>query len=143
MSLLVRDAPIEHFGWMFQRAQCAFTVNFKAIEALDGRGQIVGMTGFDMWTYNSVQIYIALRSRAALRALIYPTFQYVFDQLGLGVALATIRATNERSLALAKHAGFVEIYRVKDGIAPGEDTVHLEMRKENCRWLTTPTRKAA
>lgn len=141
--MIVRAAHPNHFGWLLQRVEVTTpSPQFKAIEVVDETGKIHAMTGFDGWTENAVGILIAIETPSALRHLIAPTFQYVFNQCGRGVALATIRATNAKSLKLTAHVGFRETYRIKDAVRIGEDLVLFEMRREECRYLNG-LRKAA
>jgi RimJ/RimL family protein N-acetyltransferase len=141
--MLVCAAPQEHLKWLAERTQCALTDDFRAIEAVDSSGAIRGMVGYGGWMPNSVQMHIALDTAVAFRALLYPAFDYVFEQAARGVALGVIPACNTRSLALAKHAGFREVYRVREGWAAGSDVVLLEMRREECRWLARTKKEAA
>jgi hypothetical protein len=119
-----------------QRVDVQFpSPQFRAIEAVDATGRIHAMTGFDGWTENSAGILIAIDTPAALRSLLTPTFEYVFNQCGKGLAIATVRGTNARSLKLTKHVGFTETHRIKDAVRIGEDLVLFEMRREECRYL--------
>ena len=142
MTLYVRPAPKEHFAWMTQQTSWVPTGLFRAIEAIDDAGSIRGMVGFDSWTYNAVQMHIALTSPAVGRALLRPAFEYPFEQYGLGLVLGCIPEHRTRSVRLAKHLGFVETHRTREGWAPDVDLVHFEMRREQCRFLSH-LRKAA
>lgn len=129
------------FGWLVERAGCELTPGFKAIKAVDAQGRIHGMVGYSGWTANMVIMHIALDHPAAFRSLLEWAFKYPFEQAGRSVALATVRETNLRSMALCAKVGFKELCRVRDGVEPGEDMVLFEMRREDCRWLSN--RKAA
>lgn len=132
----------EHeYQWLVDRAGCHITPGFKAIKVVDATGRIHGMVGYGEWTENCVVMHIALENPAALREVLRYGFWYPFIQCGRGVALATVRERNRRSMRLCKKVGFREAYRVKDGVAVGEDMVVFEMRREECRYL--PERKAA
>ena len=141
--MIVRAAPMEHIPWLLERAKFNASMEIKAIEAVDEQGRIHGMAGFDGWTPNSVVLTIALEDPTCLRRLIHPIFHYAFVQADRGVALATIVGSNKRSITLCRHAGFREVYRVRDGVKPGEDLVLMEMRREECRWIPRANRKAA
>lgn len=129
------------YGWIQERAGCEITPSFQAIKAADDTGRIHGMIGYSNWTANSVVIHIALENPACFRKLLQVAFSYPFVTAGRNIALATVRATNEKSMKLCQHVGFREAYRVKDGIAVGEDLVLFEMRSEDCKWIQN--RKAA
>lgn len=121
--------------WLADRAGVNVSQNVKAIAAVDARGTIHGMVGFDGWTGNSVVMSVALDNPASLRSLIRPAFDYAFNQANRGVALATVKGSNKRSLRLCNRVGLREVYRVRDGVAVGEDLVIFEMRREDCRWI--------
>jgi hypothetical protein len=141
--MIVRGAKGEAWAWLHNRADIVPSPEFKAIEAVDDHGRIHGMVGFDGWTENSVVLTIALDNASCLRSLLFPIFDYAFNQAGRGIALAMVRGGNKRSLRLCKHVGMEEVHRVRDGISIGEDIVIFEMRREHCRWLTTEHRKVA
>lgn len=140
MNVYLGIPPPEGVAWIAERAGFSPTIEFRALTALDDRGRIHGMVGFDGWTPNSVVAYIALDNPAALRHLVPAVFEVAFEKAERGVMLATCKGSNTRSLKLCKHLGMKEVYRVRDGVQVGDDLVILEMRREDCRWLQ---RKAA
>jgi RimJ/RimL family protein N-acetyltransferase len=119
--------------------------NFRAMEVVEG-DRILAMFGFDEWRANSVCLHVAvddsLSGRRAGWLLLPHAFRFIFERQGLGVALATILSTNTASMKAARHIGFREVYRGRDWYAKGVDTVWMEMRQDECRWLTG-VRKAA
>lgn len=133
--MIVQAAPPLHFAWIAERTGCALSPSFRAIEAIDEQHRIRGMVGFDHWLGNSAEIHIALDSPTALRALLRPAFDYLFNQAKKAVAIGIVPAHNEKALAFDKHIGFRELTRIRDGWAPGDDVVVLELRREECRWL--------
>lgn len=135
MSLTVQAAPIQHWGWLVSRSGCILTADFQAIEAVDARGNIRGMVGYERWSPNSVVLHAAVAAPIVWRALLVPTFAYPFLQTGAGVLLATIPGNNGPCLKMAQALGFREAHRVKDGFRPGVDYVLHEMRRAECRWL--------
>jgi hypothetical protein len=139
--MIVRAAPPEHFQYLIERAGVIPTSFFKAIEAVDEKGTVHGMFGYDGWTRNAVVMHVALDFPGALRHLIGPAFAYPFTQLGLGIALCAIRGDNERSLRLTEHVGFKRVYTIRDCFGGGVDQMIYEMRREECRWIQQ--RKAA
>lgn len=143
--MILREAPPEHYGWMAERAEVWVRPGFRAMEVVDGE-RILGMVGFDGWHQNSCAMHVALdpslSGRRALGMLIRPAFRFVFESCGLGVAIATVLGTNKPALRLTKHLGFREVAIGRDWYAKGVDLVWLEMRAEECSWLTAQ-RKAA
>ena len=134
-------APEAHHKWISDKAGFCPTEDFRAVEAVDEKGQIHGMVGFDNWTENSVVVCIALDKPVALRRLIHPVFDFIFNRANRGIILCMVRGENQRSYQVCRKLGFREAYRVKDGIKVGEDMIILEMRREECRWIEQ--RKAA
>lgn len=137
------DFASPDFAWLVDRVGVAATPHFKMIAAYDSAGRIRGAVGFDHWTPNSVQMHFAMESPIAIRALIRPAFSYAFEHGGKGLALGIIRSNNRASLWTAEHMGFRESHRIKDGHSLGVDLVLIEMRKDECRWLSPEIRRAA
>lgn len=135
MGLTVQAMPPERLLWLCSRSGCALTPALRGIEAIDDKGIVRGAVGFDAWLGNAAQMHIALDSPIALRALLGPAFRYLFVDCGKDVALGFLPSHNVRALKFDQHIGFREVYRLKDGAAPGDDMVLLELRREECRWL--------
>lgn len=139
----MRVQASSNFEWLVQRTGCELTARAKAIEAVDTHGRIHGMVALDLWTVSAAHMHVALDSAAGSRALLRPAFEWLFVQGGRSLALGVIRASNLKSLRLAKHLGFRDLTRIRNGWAEGEDMCLLQMRKEECRWLQPPQKKAA
>lgn len=107
----------------------------RGIVAVDNLGRIRGGVLYELWTEGSVVCHIAALPSAG-RCLLKAAFAYPFEEAGRRVLLGFIRENNARSRRLARHLGFREVYAVPDGAAPGEALVLVEMRREECRWLT-------
>ncbi len=136
----VRASVPGHFAWLVERTSCAITPGFRAIEAVDDEGRILGMVGFDGWwgepgQGGSVQMHVAIEKPIAVRRLAPAAFDYVFRQAGKDVAIGVVPAHNRRALEFDLHLGFREVHRVRDGWARGDDVVLLEMRRDDCRFL--------
>lgn len=144
--MILRKAPPEHLPWLAQRARIDVTPWLRALEIRTEDGRILGMVGFDGWSGNSCCMHVALEpGYEGMRAgvmLVRPAFEFVFVHCDLGVAVGTVKSTNEKALKLNRHLGFREVFRGKDWFEPGVDQVWMEMRREDCRWLTG-SRKAA
>ena len=133
--MIVRAAPREHHRWLIDRAGTVPSSGFRAIEAVDSSGRILGMVGYDGWTPNSVVASIALESPAALRRLLGPAFRYPFVEAGRGVLLSVVREDNHKSRRLVEHLGFTAVHTIENGWDHGVGLVVYEMRLEECRWL--------
>lgn len=139
MSLRVQEMTPARLPWLCARAGCAMSPHLRGIEAVDARGVTRGAMGFDGWLGNAAQMHIALDSPAALRALLRPCFQYIYGFAGKDIALGVIPAHNQRSLRLCTAVGFRVVHRIRDGQAPGDDVIVLELRKQDCRWYEEET----
>lgn len=139
----VQAAPQEHFAWLQQATGCALTSDFTAIEALWPDGRIAGMVGYCNWTENCVELHIASKSLIVGRALVGPALEYPFRQVGVGIALGIVHASNKRSCRWAKVMGFREIYRIRDGARKGEDRLVFELRREAWEEARPLIRRAA
>ena len=135
MAYTVRAARSEHLEWGVNRIGCVPTADMRAIECVDGAGQILGMVLYTNWSSSSVQMHVALDSKAAARRLLKAAFSYPFEECGRQVVVALVAENNKRALTLDRHLGFKEMGRIKDGWAPGVDFILLGMRKDECRWL--------
>ena len=138
----VYAAPAEHFGWLCSRTGYVPTPMFQAIEAMDSKGEIRGMVGYDSFTPNSVQMSIAVDSMIAVRALAVPAFDYAFNQLGKSLSIGIVSSRNGEALTLNAWLGYQETYRIRDAHSDGIDLVILELRRADCRWLKKDVRHA-
>jgi hypothetical protein len=135
VRVFVRAAsPVDH-SWLASRAHLVPDASFRALKAVDEHGRILAMVGYDGWTDNACCVHVALDHPTALRAVLGPGFGVPFKELGLGVVIAKVLSTNDKSLRLVKHLGFREVCRGKDWVRPGIDMVIHEMRREECRWV--------
>lgn len=125
----------EAFEWVQARTGCVLTPNARAIEARDASGRIRGVVAYDHWTVNAVQAHMAVDAPIVVRSLLPAAFEYPFLEAGKGVMIGIIPAVNLRSCTMARHLGFREAHRVRDGWAIGEDLIIHELRREECRWL--------
>lgn len=134
-------ASAHHLAWLAERAGCLRSTELRGLAAV-GHGRLVGVVGFDDWRPNAVGMHVALETPTACRGLLRAAFDLPFVQLGLGMVTARVRSDNTRALELARHLGFSEAWRCRDGWAPGVDLLHLELRREACRFVEQH-RKAA
>lgn len=135
--MIARAATQESLIWLEEHSAAVLTRFATGVEVRDERGNIRGVVGFDDAAPSSIRAHMAVDTPMAWRTLLAAALDYAFLQLNKSVLVGTIPAANRRSIRFAKHVGLRETYRIRDGWAPGEDLVVLEMRKE--QWL----RKAA
>lgn len=138
--MTVRACPV--FEWFTERTGYVPSRNARGIEAVLPDGRRAGMVVCDGWTPGAVWMHVAVVVPGACRGLLRAAFSYVFEESGRGLALGQVRASNKRSLALARHLGFEVTGRIRDGWAEGEDVVLLALRREDCRWIQQQRRAA-
>lgn len=112
------------------------TANFRGIKLKSGN-KVLAVTGYDMWTPNSVQMHVWIQSAKALfsKKFIQESFRYPFEICHRGLVIGITPGDNKRALEFNRRVGFKIVHRVPDGWEPGTDVVIQEMRKEHCRWL--------
>ncbi len=114
------------------------------IVAVDATGKMAGICVFDTWSRGSVQVHIWITNPFAIKAgFLTEISNYAFGLGGVESLIGLIPADNEKALNFDEKIGFTEVYRVKDGHAPGVDTVVMQMLKEDCRWLTIKEESAS
>ena len=133
MSPRILAAPKEQLSYLKDKTGCALTDDFNAIMAVRPDNRIVGMVGYCNWTQNAVQMHIAVDYPMVWRHLVGPGLEYPFLQVGKGVAIGILRASNAASHRFANACGFRLTHRVKDAWGPGDDLLLLELRKDD--WL--------
>lgn len=138
MSLLVQAAPAEHLPWLAERTGAALSAGARAIEALDRAGRIRGMVAYDRWTDASVEAHMATEAPIVWRSLAAPAFRYPLEEAGREQILGLIRSDNLPSLRMALALGFTVEHRLRGAAASGVDLVLVRMRKQDCRWLSSP-----
>lgn len=88
------------------------------------------------WTPNACFMHWIIEDPMAIRhGLFQKVADWIFNETGRGIIYGKITHTNSKSIRLAKHIGFEQIARLKDGFKEGVDFLVFEMKKENCRWL--------
>jgi hypothetical protein len=130
-------ATLLELAWLKKRAGCQLTQDARGLKAVDSYGATRGMVAFDSWTDNACQAHMATDTPIAWRALLPAALDYVFRQAGKGILLGAIPAKNVASIRFARAAGLFETHRVRDGWAVGEDLLLLELRREDCRFLSS------
>ncbi len=134
--MTVLPASAEGLGLLKLRSGAALTPDATGIEARDRDGRVRGVVVYDGWTPNACQMHVALETPAAARSLLRMAFRYPFEQLGRRVVLGTIPASNAASWRLARHLGFRIVHRVRQGWDEDADLLFLELRREECRYLS-------
>lgn len=139
MSVVVRQAPREHLAWLAARAHIHILPGLIAIEAVNEKGEIIAMVGYEPHFPGACMMHVALEHRASLRHVLKPGFRLAFDEhphgLGCVEVFAPVRDDNERSLKLVPNLGFKQFHHGKDWLRPGLGIVWFSLRREQCRFL--------
>ena len=136
MSLRAFHGPTD-WSWFTARVNAHLVSDTTGI-TVEQDGEIVAVCIANTWTYNSCMVHLAIDNPLVLRGS-FPTAlaNYLFNEAKRGMVLTTIASDNHRALRLCKHLGFDEVTRIMDAVDVDIDTVLLQLRKEDCRWLTT------
>lgn len=137
----IRQASPNDLDWLEKRTGCVLTRSATGIAAHDKTG-IRACVAYDNPTHFSVQAHMAADTPIAWRSLIPSVFEYPFEACGKGLLVAVIAGDNRKSLDLASRFGFVTVGILEDGWARGVPLVTLELRKENCRFLSAERKVA-
>ena len=100
-------------------------------------GQIVSGVLYEQFTGEggSVTAHIAIQPGSRLvRAFLRDIFDYPFNRLKVGKVFAMIGSSNDASVRLVEHMGFVK-EAVVPGYCPGEDLLVFGMSADNCKWI--------
>ncbi len=123
--------------WIQPRIHCQVCADTKGIVSVNERGEYDAACVFDAWSPNSVQAHICIENPWVIRhGFLREIADYVFNDCGRGIIIGPVPGDNTEALKFDKHIGFTEVGRIKDGFDHGVDYVILEMRREDCRWLT-------
>jgi RimJ/RimL family protein N-acetyltransferase len=87
----------------------------------------------------SIQTHMAGEGRWLSAELLAVVANYMFRQLGVRKAVATVAASNHRALAIDFKLGF-RIAALLDDVLPDGAMFILELTAERCKWLSVPLR---
>lgn len=108
----------------------------RALGVLSGAKLAFGVTYAE---FNGVNVVceIAARERTlwAKPEVLRRLFAYPFEDLGCNRITVTIEESNERSLRVCRHLGFIEEARLQGAASDGGDVIVLRLFKEECRWI--------
>lgn len=95
------------------------------------------VVAYDNWTHNSVFMHVWSRSTKPWfdHRFLCECFRYPFEICGKGLVIGCTQGDNAATIKFARHVGFKETHRIKDGWKLGTDLVIQEMRREDCRFL--------
>lgn len=103
---------------------------------LERDGELVAVVVFDNFSDGDCNMHIASDGsrRWMNKDLLLAAFAYPFAQLGFRRVTGLVASSNEGSLRLAEHVGFVrEGYHPR--ALPNDDLISLGLLKEHCRFV--------
>ena len=127
----------QEIDWIRTKLNIAKIEDTKGISALSDSGELYGVCAMESWTEGSCQVHIVINNPICLKGykLFREVFNYIFNVGNRHTALGFVSADNDKALNFDKKIGFKELARIKDGFKLGTDTVILELRRENCKWI--------
>lgn len=87
---------------------------------------------YDQWTQNSVCVHSYIPPHSLTRGFLREMFRYPYEAVEWVIGVTP--GDNEAALRFNKHIGFKEIYRLRDGFAPGVDNVFQTVHRSECRY---------
>lgn len=124
-------------AWIMERVAGFFTPERDhSFSAHGSNGQILGGIAACEYLGQTMTMHMAGEGKHwCSRELLWITFDYVFNQVGITKAVGPVRSDNEATLAIDLRGGWFLEAVVKDVYAPGVHMVILSMTRETCPWL--------
>lgn len=114
----------------------------RALGWTDKEGALVA--GVTFHNFDGVNVLLDVAATPKTRWLdrrgMWAIFQYCFEQLGVTRVTAMIPENNEKSIKLAKSAGFKYETCLEKAAPEGNDMLVFRMFEQECRWLTRTVR---
>ena len=110
--------------------------DYEAI-GIEKNGELVGGVVIDEYVENTrcAMACAGDGGRWLSRGFLPIVFDYVFRQLDCKVVIITIESSNEKSIKLMKHIGFLPVYTVRNGGSNGCNLIIFEMQNSHCKYI--------
>lgn len=123
------------YEWLNARIGLAYATDFKALGRVVDKN-IIGVVGYTGHTGASCQMHMAGDGPYWVnRQFLRRAFALPFLGWGYQVVLGIVPSGNAQALDMDKRLGFTEVATI-EGAHPDGALHILEMRKENCRWVS-------
>jgi len=100
------------------------------------RGQLIGGVLFTDYTGESVSIHTASWDEHWVnRDLIFVTFDYPFNQLGVKRIFGRVPESNFQALRFNRHCGFTDVARIEGVYKHNVAQIVMRLNREDCRFL--------
>lgn len=121
---------------MFKEAGCFFHGNPTSMLWREIDGRTVGGFAWSNYDGGTIQAHIAGERGWLNRKMLYLSYEYPFDQLGVKVILAFLPDHRVQARKVAQSMGFKEL-----GMIPGVDLHLMTLVRKDCeKWLALPSR---
>jgi len=125
------------WDWIHSELPLGLIDDTTGIIVVDRHGFYAAACIMDSWTNTGLCVHMIIKQPMVLRhGFLQRIADMAFVYAGKKVMIGMVPANNKKALKLDKHIGFKEIYRIRDGYDEGIDYVILELRREDCRWIT-------
>jgi hypothetical protein len=116
----------------------------RCVTRITPEGNVLGGAIFRNYTGTggSVNIHVASFGKGWItRMLVFMTFDYAFNQLGVKKIFGNIPMKNVAALKFARDAGF-NVETIVPDVFPGDDMVVMSLYRDECRFLPPSARRA-
>lgn len=126
------------WAWVMKQVPILRVEDTGGIVAFNAEnGELLAACIWDNWTRNSVQCHFMVTDMAALKhGFVEEIADFVFNKQGKKFIYGMVPGDNEKAIKLNEHIGFTVKTRLEDAWADGVDYVVMELRKENCPYLS-------
>jgi RimJ/RimL family protein N-acetyltransferase len=132
---VIGTGNISHANKIAAAAGCIFNPACDHVICRVENGKLLGGVIFQNFTGASIGIHVAgFDPHWINRDMLWITFNYPFEQLGVKKLVGQIHSGNHKAIAFDRKLGFKEEARIADIFSDG-DLIVMSMRREDCRWL--------
>jgi hypothetical protein len=126
------------WGWVQEQVPVLRVEDTAGIMAVDeDTNTTIAACIMDNFTNNSVQAHFMLTFNMVFRhGFMQEVYDYVFTHLGKKYMYGLVPSSNEKAVRINEHMGFTEKVRMPDAFADGVDYIVMELKKENCKYLS-------
>jgi hypothetical protein len=132
---MIEQGNLEHAYILADKVGHYFNPTCDQVISRSRGGKLLGGVIFASYTEMSIEIHVASFEPGWLNTnLLWVSFHYPFDQLGVKKVLSRIRSSNRKALDFNRKLGFVDEARIAD-VYPDADLIIRSMTRDQCRWL--------
>jgi RimJ/RimL family protein N-acetyltransferase len=130
-----------HGRTLARASGCSYNPESNVVFSREKDGKLLGGVIFQAYNGASIVIQVASFDPHWLdRDMLWMSFHYPFDQLGVRKLFTQTPSNNLKALDFNRKLGFKDEARI-EGVFRDADLVIRSMRREDCRWLTRGSRR--